>query len=61
MVRAFQTGFKNNLSKNMSHFTHCDLINLKVFLNSEVYPYDNLNLDFNNNKFSILYEMYTQF
>ncbi|KAE9544252.1 hypothetical protein AGLY_001431 [Aphis glycines] len=42
-------------------FDKCDLTNVKVFLNSLAYPYDNLNLDFNKNNFSILYDMYTSF
>jgi len=30
-------------------------------LNSESYPYDNLNVDFSKNQFAHLYEMYTRF
>jgi len=39
----------NNLSK------------LKVHLNSESYPYDNLNVDFSKNQYAHLYETYTRF
>ena len=42
-------------------FIHCDLINLKVHLNSESYPYDDLNLKFKNERFAILYDMYVRF
>jgi len=34
---------------------------LKVHLNSESDPYDNLNVDFSKNQYAYLYEMYTRF
>jgi len=37
------------------------LSNLKVHLNSESYPYGNLNVDFSKNQYAHLYEMYTRF
>lgn len=45
----------------MSRFDHCNLSTIKLFLNSEMYPYDNLSLNFDKNQFAILYEMYAQF
>lgn len=42
-------------------FIHCDLTNLKVHLNSESYPYDDLNIKFKNERYAILYEMYLRF
>ncbi|XP_036147082.1 uncharacterized protein LOC118647051 [Monomorium pharaonis] len=50
VVFALQAGRKNNMSENMSRFDHCKLINAKLYLNSECYPYDDLNLDFDKNK-----------
>jgi len=38
-----------------------NLSNLKVHLNSESYPYDNLNVDFSKNQYAHLYEIYTRF
>jgi len=38
-----------------------NLSNLKIHLNSESYPYDNLNVDFSKNQYAHLYEMYTRF
>jgi len=35
--------------------------NVKLYLNSEFYPYDDMNLDFENGKFAILYDMYAKF
>jgi len=37
------------------------LSNLKVHLNSESYPYDNLNVDFSKNQYAHIYEMFTRF
>ena len=37
------------------------MTNVKVILNSIVYPYDNLNININKNNFSLLYDMYTSF
>nr|DAC81274.1 TPA_asm: hexon [Bos-associated insect adintovirus 2] len=57
----FQINRKNVLSSYSNQFDTCHITNLKVFLNSESYPYDNLNLDFKTNKYAILYEMYANF
>lgn len=46
---------KNKKSK------HCNLSDLKVYLNSETYPYNDLNLSFENDRYAILYEMYCKF
>ncbi|KAE9538893.1 hypothetical protein AGLY_005475 [Aphis glycines] len=61
IIVGLQKDRKNQISKDCSVFDKCDLTNVKVFLNSIAYPYDNLNLDFNKNNFSILYDMYTLF
>ena len=42
-------------------FVHCDLTNMKAYLNSESYPYDDLKLNFKDNRYAILYEMYANF
>jgi len=34
------------MSENISRFNDCKLTNAKLYLNSECYPYDDLNLDF---------------
>lgn len=61
VIVGFQTDRKNKYNKDMSKFDHCNLTNIKLYLNSEMYPYDNLNLNFSNNQWAILYEMYAQF
>ncbi|KAJ8979954.1 hypothetical protein NQ317_001539 [Molorchus minor] len=51
----------NNINENPSKFDHCKLVNLKVYLNSEVYPYDNLNISYKDNRYALLYLMYARF
>lgn len=61
IIIAFQTDRKNKFTVNASKFDHCNLTNIKLYLNSEMFPYDNLNLNFDKNQFAILYEMYSNF
>lgn len=61
IIFGFQCARKNIASRRMSEFDHCELANFKVFLNSESYPYDNLNINFKKNFYATLYEMYSQF
>lgn len=56
VIIAFQNDRKDQSTKNASHFDFCDLDNIKLYLNSKYYPYDNLN----GNK-SVIYEMYSRF
>ena len=57
----FQTDRKNNLFNPSGRFDHCYLKNLKVHLNSEVYPYEDFRADFTNNVTAILYKAYAEF
>lgn len=59
MIIGFQTDKKNNL-QNSSGLDICTLKNLKVHLNSEVYPYEDFRADFGNMS-TILYRHYTNF
>ncbi|KAG8265546.1 hypothetical protein J6590_108555 [Homalodisca vitripennis] len=56
VIIALQTNRKDNVDKNPSHFDFCKLENVKLYLNSKYYPYDNLN----GNK-SLLYDLYSRF
>lgn len=58
VIIGVQNGRKNDLKKDCSMFDHCNLRNVKGFLNSVIYTYDNLYLVFSKNNFSLLYEMY---
>ncbi|XP_024878465.1 uncharacterized protein LOC112458879 [Temnothorax curvispinosus] len=61
VVFALQTGRKNVMSADTSRFDNCNLTNVKLYLNSEVYPYNDLNLDFGKHRWAILYDMYARF
>ncbi|XP_011883412.1 PREDICTED: uncharacterized protein LOC105570650 [Vollenhovia emeryi] len=61
VIFAMQTGRKNIMSEDASVFDDCNLTNVKLYLNSEFYPYDDLNLDFKKNKYAILFDMYARF
>ncbi|XP_011861480.1 PREDICTED: uncharacterized protein LOC105558418 [Vollenhovia emeryi] len=61
VIFALQTGRKNIMSEDTSVFDDCNLTNVKLYLNSEFYPYDDLNLDFKRNKYAILFDMYARF
>ncbi|XP_031781026.1 uncharacterized protein LOC116416469 [Nasonia vitripennis] len=61
IILGFQTGRKGVRRQNASHFDHCNISNVKLFLNSQSYPYGNLNLDILNNQFAMIYDMYANF
>ncbi|KAJ8941523.1 hypothetical protein NQ314_010377 [Rhamnusium bicolor] len=61
VVVAFQINRKNKVTSNMSTFDNCNLTNIRVFLNSERYPYNDLFIDFKDNKYATLYEMFSNF
>ncbi|KYM84799.1 hypothetical protein ALC53_05052 [Atta colombica] len=46
VIFALQTSRNNNILQNASVFDACNLSNVKLYLNSDFYPYNDLNLDF---------------
>lgn len=61
IIVGLQSDRKSKNTTDMSKFDHNKLKNLKVYLNSERYPYDNLNVDFDTNKWGVLYEKFANF
>ncbi|XP_070172209.1 uncharacterized protein [Polyergus mexicanus] len=61
VIFALQSGKKNVLSEEPSLFDNCKLTNVKLYLNSDFYPYDDMNLDFDKHKVAVLYDMYSKF
>ncbi|KYM96991.1 PREDICTED: uncharacterized protein LOC108782881 [Cyphomyrmex costatus] len=61
VILSLQTGKRNVLSQDSTHFDACALANVKLFLNSDFFPYDDMNVDFERNKVAILYDMYAKF
>lgn len=56
VILGFQTGKRNEISKNASNFDHCKLNNVKLYLNSQYFPYDNIHGDN-----SLFYDMFVRF
>ncbi|XP_031345829.1 uncharacterized protein LOC116180021 [Photinus pyralis] len=61
IILGFQTGRDGKVNQDMSKFDQCGIENVRVFLNTERYPYDNLNINYLNNRYASLYEMYAAF
>lgn len=61
IIFGFQTARKNNIEKDASRFDHCNLINLRVYIDQEVFPYNDLNIAFDENRYTRLYEMFCKF
>ena len=61
IIVTFQSGRKNRTAESLNHFDHASVSNIKIFLNSEVFPYGNMNLDFASDKYATAYKMYVDF
>lgn len=61
VVVALQTNRKHNSQLSMAEFDHCHVRDVRVFLNSQYYPYEGLNVSFADDKFTLLYEQYVRF
>nr|XP_033322443.1 uncharacterized protein LOC117218270 [Megalopta genalis] len=61
VIFALQTERKNDLKKNATQFDSCFLSNIRLYLYSEMYPYDDLNIDFGKDKYALFYDMYAKF
>uniref|UniRef100_A0ABD2VTZ2 Double jelly roll-like domain-containing protein n=1 Tax=Trichogramma kaykai TaxID=54128 RepID=A0ABD2VTZ2_9HYME len=61
VILAFQTNRKAIRENDASLFDHCNLTNVKLFLNSQYYPYNNLNINVAQSQYAALYDMYLNF
>lgn len=61
VIFGLQTNRKNIKSRDCSIFDHGKLTNVTLFLNSQYYPYESVNSKFSEDKYCILYEMFTKF
>ncbi|KAH1008150.1 hypothetical protein HUJ05_008731 [Dendroctonus ponderosae] len=50
----FQTHQKDNSASDITLFDNVNITNIRLWLNSEVYPFENQNCDFNKKKYNIL-------
>lgn len=60
-IFALQCERKDDKVKDYSRFDHCNVKDVKLFLNSEAFPYDDMNLGFSLNRFALLYNLYSNF
>ncbi|XP_063223271.1 uncharacterized protein LOC134531492 [Bacillus rossius redtenbacheri] len=61
IIVAFQTNKQNDIRADRSTFNHAKIKNIKVLLNSESYPYLDMNADFENGRYLLAYQMYAQY
>ena len=61
IIIGLQTGRQNALQSDRSSFDACGIRNVKVYLNSESYPYVDIDADFNDGRYMFAYHMYAQF
>ena len=61
VILALQTGRKQEISKDGSIFDHGNLSDVRVYLNSEVFPYSPVNSEFSKNQYLTQYAMYARF
>ena len=54
VILAFQTNRRSVNAANASRFDHCKITNVKLLLNSQCYPYGNMNLDVNRHQYAML-------
>lgn len=61
IILAFQTNRNNIINRACSFFDHIHLTDARLYLNSESYPQESLQLNFGQMKGAIAYNMYTSF
>ena len=61
VIIGLQTNRKSVNTSDASEFDNCNLRNVKLFLNSQYYPYHDLNLNIAQNQYAIAYDMFANF
>ncbi|KAJ8953455.1 hypothetical protein NQ318_023574 [Aromia moschata] len=57
VIVAFQTNRKDNKSQDITNFDNTDISNIKLDINSEYYPYEDMKLSFDSHKYVEAYYM----
>lgn len=60
VVVAFQTNRNLNVKANSTMFDHCSVTNLRLFLNNERYPYDDMHMNVADGEFSEIFNTLNQ-
>lgn len=55
VIVALQTNRNNNVRNTSSYFDHCNVSDVKLFLNNDCFPYADLNADFTNSNYQETY------
>lgn len=55
---AFQTNRNNVITADPQRFDHCNIANIRLFLNNERYPYDDMNLQFASDDYCEILSMF---
>lgn len=58
VIVAFQTRRNFRGIANIAQFDHCNITNIKLHMNNQRYPYDDLNLNFGERKYHELFNMF---
>lgn len=61
VIVAFQTNIKHNFLKDASYFENLNITDIKLFLNSDAFPFEATRWDFASLKYTTLYQMYLNF
>lgn len=61
VILGFQTNRNNRINTNAAHFDPIALSDVRMYLNSDSYPQESLQLNFGEFKGAIAYNMYTKF
>lgn len=61
VVVFFQEDRKDNYKADGTYFDNLKITDVKLYLNSEAYPYESLDLNFKTRQFTKAYSMYTDF
>lgn len=57
VVVAFQTNRNNQVTTDASLFDHCNVKNIKLYLNNQRFPYDDMNLQFDQSNYHEVFMM----
>lgn len=61
IIIAFQSDRKNSPIKDSNDFDHLDMTSMKLYLNSDAYPFENWRLNFGQLRYTEAYQAYLDF
>jgi hypothetical protein len=61
IILAFQTNKRNIVGADANSFDHCNIRNIKAYINGKCFPYTDYNLNFGSKQCAMLYNSYANF